>query len=37
MRNPRNPKHDLWKRGDPRTIEYIRELSAKKYPETERA
>ncbi|HEY1268821.1 MAG TPA: hypothetical protein VGH16_16315 [Candidatus Binatia bacterium] len=37
MRNPRNPKHDLWKRGDPRTIEYIRELFAKKYPEAERA
>jgi hypothetical protein len=37
MRNPRNPKHELWKRGDTRTIEYIRELFAKKYPEAERA
>ncbi|GEM_PF-5221911 len=37
MRNPRNPKHDLWKRGDARTIEYIRELFAKKYPAAERA
>jgi hypothetical protein len=33
MRNPSNPKHELWKRGDPKTVEYIRGLFARKYPE----